>query len=283
VVAGITRKRGQKDDRRDAYGLAEKLCTGTLEKRIFKAPRQFAMLRELARIHLALARDLVRVQARLKSVYRSRGVGTAGRTVYTKAGRGAWQRQLPASSRKMAARLYEQLDFLTDLKEQAEQDLVRESREHPIARVLETAPGLGPIRVARLLPIVVTPHRFRTRQQFWSYCGLGIVMRSSSDWVRTADGGWIRAQVQQTRGLTRHHNHVLKDIFKGAATTVITLAPEDPIYGDYQRLLEAGTKPNLAKLTLARKIAATVLAMWKKEERYTPEKIRLSRDADRKA
>jgi hypothetical protein len=76
---------------------------------------------------------------------------------------------------------------------------------------------------------------------------------------------------------------VLKDIFKGAATTVITLAPEDPIYSDYQRLLAAGTKPNLAKLTLARKIAATVLAMWKKEERYTPEKIRLSRDAHRKA
>jgi hypothetical protein len=45
----------------------------------------------------------------------------------------------------------------------------------------------------------------------------------------------------------------------------------------------AGTKPNLAKLTLARKIAATVLAMWKKEERYTPEKVGPSRDADREA
>jgi len=280
VVAGITRKRGQKNDRFDAQGLAEKLRTGTLEKRIFKAPRQFVMLRELARIHMALARDLVRAQARLKSVYRSRGISTPGRAVYGHAGRGSWQRQLPASSRKTAARLYEQIDFLTDLKKQAEQDLIRESRKQPIACVLETAPGLGPIRVARLLPIVVTPYRFRTRQQFWSYCGLGIVMRSSSDWVRTADGGWVRAQVQQTRGLTRQHNHVLKDIFKGAATTVVTLAPEDPIYVRYQQLLAAGTKPNLAKLTLARKIAATVLAMWKKEERYNPDKIRLSRNAD---
>ena len=75
----------------------------------------------------------------------------------------------------------------------------------------------------------------------------------------------------------------MKDIFKGAATTVVTLALEDPIYRDYQRLLEAGTKPNLAKVTLARKIAATVLAMWKKEERYTPEKVRASRDTDREA
>ena len=167
------------------------------------------------------------------------------------------------------------------MKEQAEQDLIRESRKQPITRLLETAPGIGPIRVARLLPIVVTPHRFRTRQQFWSYCGLGIVMRTSSDWIQTADGGWIRAQVQRTRGLTRQHNHVLKDIFKGAATTVVTLAPEDPIYVDYQRMLKAGTKPNLAKLTLARKIAATVLAMWKKEERYTPETARRTRDLHR--
>ena len=33
------------------------------------------------------------------------------------------------------------------------------------------------------------------------------------------------------------------------------------IYADYERLLESGTKPNLAKVTLARKIAAIVLRM----------------------
>ena len=36
-----------------------------------------------------------------------------------------------------------------------------------IVLVLGTCPGLGPIRVAELLPIVVTPHRFRTSRQFW--------------------------------------------------------------------------------------------------------------------
>ena len=282
VVAGVSKSRGQKDDQRDAYGLAEKLRTGTLEKRIFKSPGQFTMLRELARTHQMIGRDLVRVQVRLKSVYRSRGIQTPGKTVYAKAHREPWQQQLPASARTTAARLYEQIDFLVALKERAEQDLIRESRKHPITRVLETTPGLGPIRVARLLPIVITPHRFRTRQQFWSYCGLGIVMRSSSDWVRTPDGRWIRAQVQQTRGLTRQHNHTLKDVFKGAATTIITQALDDPLYHDYERVTEAGTKPNLAKLTLARKIAATVLALWKKEEPYSP-KHRTALKADRAA
>jgi hypothetical protein len=280
VVAGATRSRGQKSDVLDAYGLAEKLRTGAIERRIFKAPQEFAMLRELARVHWSVGRDVVRAQLRLKSVYLSRGMRTPGHSVYSKRGRVEWLRQLPQSPRRIAARFYEQYDFLVELKEAAEIDLIRELERHAIAPVLQTAPGFGPIRVARLLPIVVTPHRFRTKQQFWSYSGLGIVMRTSSDWVRTPDGEWIRAPIQQTRGLSRQHNHMLKDIFKGAATTVINKLPEEPMHGDYRRLVQAGTKPSLAKVTLARKIAATVLRMWKNGETYQPQKYRRSAPAE---
>ena len=95
--------------------------------------------------------------------------------------------------------------------------------------------------------------RFRTKRQFWSYCGLGIVMRSSSDWIRKPDGGWTRGEVKQTRGLNLNLNRTLKCIFKGAATTVIMQLETEPLHQDYQRLIAAGTKPNLAKVTLARK------------------------------
>jgi hypothetical protein len=49
---------------------------------------------------------------------------------------------------------------------------------------------------------------------------------------------------------------------------------DDPLYQDYQRLLAGGTKPNLAKVTVARKVAAIVLSMWKAEEVYDPAKHR---------
>ena len=270
VVAGITESRGPKSDKRDAYGLAEKLRVGNLEKHVFKAPRQFTRLRELSRIHMTLVGDVVRAQARIKSLYRSRGILVSGVNVYGVRLREGWQKQLCFSAQTRATRLYDHLDFLLEQKKQAEADLLREAKKHPIVRILETAPGFGPIRAARLVPIVVTPHRFRTRRQFWSYCGLGIVTRSSSDWVQTADGGWIKARVPQTRGLSRQYNHVLKSIFKGAATTVITQRNKDPIHARYQRLLDGGTKPTLAKLSLARMIAATVLRMWKDEEEYDP-------------
>ena len=179
VVAGVTESRGQKSDKRDAYGLAEKLRTGSLDKRIFTAPQEFTLLRELSRAHITATRDLVRVQARLKSLYRSRGIQTPGASVYSSRQRDEWEKRLPASARGRARRLYEQLDFFREQKKGAEADLLRESRKHKIVRILETAPGIGPIRAARLVPIVVTPHRFRSRRQFWSYCGLGINRGSS--------------------------------------------------------------------------------------------------------
>lgn len=272
VVAGITESRGPKSDKRDAYGLAEKLRVGNLDKSVFKAPRQFTRLRELSRIHMTLVGDAVRAQLRIKSLYRSRGVLVTGTDVYSPRHRESWQQQLSSSAQMRATRLYDHLDFLLEQKKQAEADLLREAKKHRIVGLLESAPGFGPIRAARLVPIVVTPHRFRTKRQFWSYCGLGIVTRSSSDWMQTNDGAWIKARVPQTRGLSRQHNRVLKHIFKGAATTVIIGRSKDPIHARYQRLLDGGTKPTLAKLSLARMIAATVLRMWKDEEEYDPER-----------
>ncbi len=270
VVAGITESRGPKSDKRDAYGLAEKLRVGNLDKSVFKAPRQFTRLRELSRIHMTLVGDVVRGQSRIKSLYRSRGIPVSGVNVYGVHPRERWQKQLSSSAQTRATRLYAHLDFLLEQKKQAESDLLREAKRHRIVGIVETAPGFGPIRAARLVPIVVTPHRLRTKRQFWSYCGLGIVTRSSSDWVQTADGAWIKARVPQTRGLSRQHNRFLKHIFKGAATTVITQRHKDPIHARYQQLLDGGTKPTLAKLSLARMIAATVLRMLKDEEEYDP-------------
>jgi hypothetical protein len=96
-------------------------------------------------------------------------------------------------------------------------------------------------------------------------------MRSSSDWVLDKkQDRWVRADTLKTRGLNPRHNSTLKGIFKGAATTVITKLTTDPLHEHYERMLKQGTKPNLAKLTIARKIAAMALSMWKAREVYDP-------------
>jgi len=277
VVTGVRKSRGPKSDKADAFALAEQLRIGSLETRVYKGRGQFRRLGYVARAYGFVVRDTVRVKNRLKSVLRSRGVGYgAGRSVYATLDRAHWLGELPESARPLAQLLYEEHDALAGLKAKAKKALLAEARKHREWRLLKTCPGLGPIRTAELLPVVVTPYRFRSRSQFWAYCGLGIVMRSSSDWVRTRTGEWVKAPVQQTRGLNRNFNHTLKRTFKGAATTVIRRADDDPIYLHYERLLDGGTKPNLAKLTIARQIAAVVLALWRTGEGYDPKKLEVT-------
>lgn len=273
VVAGIPQSRGPKSDKTDAFALAERLRIGAIDRRIYKPKSVFAALGELSRAYTILVGDSVRVQNRIKSLYRSRGVALSGREVYSRIGREAWLPKLPARTQPLAAMLYLEYDALHALRRQAQKALLAEAGKHAIARTLQTCPGMGKIRIAQMLPLVVTPYRFANKRAFWAYCGLAIVMRSSSDWVRTQEGNWTRAPVQLTRGLNRNCNRTLKQIFKGAATTVIGRKEDGPLFLHYQRLLDAGTKPNLAKLTLARQIASIILSLWRSQEVYDPAKL----------
>ena len=83
------------------------------------------------------------------------------------------------------------------LRRRAEREMIVEAHTHDIYRIIQTCPGIGEIRAPQPIPVVVTPFRFVNKRVFWSYCGSGIVTRSSSDWVRGRDGQWIKAPVQR--------------------------------------------------------------------------------------
>jgi transposase len=270
VVTVAARRKGPKDDLRDAWALAEEFRKGSLGTVVYKASRGMSGLRDAVRGYTMLTADLVRVKNRLRALYRSRGIPTDSR-IYHPEERGTWERKLPASHRRLAAILGGELEAVEQARGEAESWLGEEAKKHAVVKLLATAPGMGKIRTAQVVAVVVTPERFRTARQFWSYCGLGIVTRSSADWIRQGSR-WIRSQTIQTRGLNRNRNPLLKAVFKGAATTVIQRPTEHPLYRDYQRQLQAGVKPNLAKLTVARRIAAAVLSMWKHQEVYDPKK-----------
>jgi len=106
----------------------------------------------------------------------------------------------------------------------------------------------------------------RTKRQLWNYCGLELETHDSGEY-RAVKGQLQRAKKQATvRGLNEDHNHDLKDIFKGAAMRASTAAGS--LHNFYENLLAKGRKPTMARLTLARKIAAITLIVWKKEVRF---------------
>jgi hypothetical protein len=265
---------GNKDDIRDAYKLAEDMRIGAT-KPIFKDLGQYKRLKSLTKTYSMVKTDTVRVQNRIKAIYRCCGISTSDENVYTSTHRQQWLEKVVPEHLASSEILYAEYDSVRELKQQAKELLLEELERHAISKVLKTCCGMGDIRVSQLMSVVVTPYRFRTKRQLWNYSGLAVVMRSSSDWEKTANG-WKHIEKVKTRGLNRNFNRTLKEVFKGAATTVIAKR-QKPLYDDYVRLLEQGSKPPIAKLTIARKIAATVLVMWKNQEAYDPQRDRNKR------
>lgn len=269
VVVQPERRRGSKSDALDAWELADRLRQRDLKGMVFKAPGRFAGLRQAVHAQRVVTREMVRAKNRLRAVYRARGIQPDAE-IYDARYRPAWLERLPEHDQVLARHFSEHLDAVSATAKRAQAWLLQEARRYPVVRMIATAPGIGPVRASPIVATVVTPHRFRTKRQFWSYCGLAVVTRSSSDWERGENRQWVRRQVALPRGLNRNRNPLLKEVFKGAATSIITLMPEHPLCKNYERLLEGGIKPNLARLTIARQVAAAVLAMWKKQEVYDP-------------
>lgn len=275
VVVCSTRGRSEttkKSDRIDADRLSELLRLGAVTP-VFHAAEDSATLRELVRDYLNLVDDATRSKLRIKALFRGRGIRTTGRSVFRTDQRAHWIEQLgSAGARVRASHLLAELDTITTLRRQAKMVMVAEARRRPAWRILRSIPVLGPVRIACLLAIIVTPHRFRTKRQLWPYCGLAVVSRSSGE--QEFAGGVLRRRrrhLAATRGLNRNHNPVLKNVFKGAAAAA--LIKPNPLKDLYEASVARGTRPELAKVTLARKIAAVTLRLWKKGELWDPKKL----------
>jgi transposase len=259
-------KAGNKSDSIDARKLAELLRAGLLSP-VYHGQNSTAAVKHLGRSYAALTEDTTRAMGRLKALYRSQAIACAGKKPYGARHREEWLAKLSESGlQRRAERLYQQLDLLQELRRDARHDLILECRKHSATKLLRTIPWLGPIRVALLIGRVQTPHRFRSKRQFWAYCGLALETRSSADY------GFVNGQLERKkkpvfiRGLNLNHNHDLKNLFKSAATTAS--GSNGPFRPFYENLLIKGMKPELARLTLARKLAAITLHVWKKGEPF---------------
>ena len=255
-------KSGNKNDRIDARKLAD-LLRGGLLSAVYHGDNGVRTLKELARSYLAVTQDLTRVMNRLKALYRSWAIPCAGERVYAPRHRSEWLAKITeAGVRRRAEFYYQQLDALQALRQQVRHDLLAESKKHQAMNLLRQIPSIGPIRAALLIALIQTPHRFRTKRQLWAYSGLALKTSTSGEY-RVLQGQLKRSRkFLAIRGLNANHNHDLKNIFKGAATRAAAI--DGPFQEFYAALVARGMKPPMARLTLARKIAAITLLVWKK-------------------
>jgi len=255
-------REGNQSDKIDARRLAELLRLNHLTS-VYHGEHGLRTLKELVRSYLTVTKDLVRVMTRVKAIYRSWAIPCSGKQVYARCHRAEWLGKIiEPGVRRRAEFYYLQLDALRVLRQDMRRELLVESKKHKVWKRLCQIPAIGPIRAAVLLGILQTPHRFRTKRQLWNYSGLAIEMHSSADY-RSVDGELQRSRKNVlVRGLNRNCNHDLKNLFKGAAA--VASSKPGPFADFYAALVAKGMKPEMARLTLARKIATIVLIVWKK-------------------
>jgi len=255
-------REGNQSDKIDARRLAELLRLNHLTP-VYHGEHGLRTLKELVRTYLTVTKDLARVMTRVKAIYRSWAIPCSGKQVYARCHRAEWLGKITEPGvRRRAEFYYLQLDALRVLRQVARRELRAESKKHKAWKRLCEIPAIGPIRAAVLLGILQTPHRFRNKRTLWNYGGLAIEMHSSADY-RSVDGELQRSRKNVlVRGLNRNCNHDLKNLFKGAAA--VASSKPGPFEEFYAALVAKGMKPEMARLTLARKIATIVLIVWKK-------------------
>jgi transposase len=267
------KRQGNKGDQVDADEISDLLRLGSLRAVYHGSPHQ-ATLSELARTYRTVVADATRVMQRIKALFRARGIKTPGTRVYQVAARREWLAKLPQSGARFRAEvLYAQLDALRQLRPKVKAAMIAEARRDPAWSTLKSVPFLGPVRVAQILAIARTPWRFRSKRGLWAYSGLAVTTASSAEFVFEHGRPVRRGRRPTTRGLNRNHNPALKEIFKGAALAASVRS--GPLQDLYLATIARGTRPELARVTLARKLAALTLRLWKTGERYDPTKLTL--------
>jgi transposase len=213
--------------------------------------------------YLTITQDLSRVMTRVKAIYRSWAIPCSGKQVYTPRHRAEWLAKISEPGvRRRAVFYYQQLDAQRTVRQQVRRELLAESKRHPAWKRLCQIPSIGPIRAVVLLGILQTPHRFRGKRQLWTYGGVGIETSSSADHQVVKGQLERKKKHAEIRGLNRNYNHDLKNLFKGAA--IVAATKPGPFAEFYAGLLAKGLRPEMARLTLARKIATIVLIVWKR-------------------
>ena len=261
---------GSKSDHIDVDKLSELLYLGGLRS-VYHGDHGTRALKELVHNYESLVKDQTRVKNRLKAIFRGRAISYEGAELYELKERQQWVSKLNERGvRQRTEQLYEQLAALEPLVVAARQKMLRESRQQKASKNLQLISTLGEISVAELIGTVDTPYRFRSKRQFWTYCGLAVVRHTSSDYRFEQGELQRRRKPGPTRGLNQNYNRRLKKIFKTAALTGSHTGPFKPYY---ERLVQRGLSPELAQVTLARKIAAVTLNLWKKGERFDPKKL----------
>ena len=249
-------KEGEKSDPIDWRKLAQ-LCRGGYLRLVHHPETQE---RSVLRQHVQLYHERVsrRVSEGHKIIWRARGLGVivVHKDLSDPDRRQRMLERLPADKtvQQDMLLLLKGFDLLSEQVVELRRRLVELCRNEPMVKRFCQVKGVKHVRAATFLAIVDTPFRFKSKQKLWKYMGIGLEKRHSGK-------GRVRLSVPL------RCNRILKNVILGAAKSAI--ASGNNIFADqYQRWLDAGCSPRIARRNVARSQAAVMWGMWKSQSEF---------------
>lgn len=254
---------GAKHDRIDADKLSELLRLGAIHP-VYVGDALTRELRQLVAHYRRSIGDRTRIIQRLRSTFRECGIRVA--THRGDPSRVPLRRLPRTAIRQVTAAYLRQLAVATEVKEEARATLLRIAASRPEFDLLQSIPFVGPVRAAELIAIVDDPWRFRSVRQFWSYAGLAVVQRMSSD-QKTNEGSPSKTAkprgVRLNRACQPHLRRLLREVAMYGSLR------SGPLQRVYNYHIARGKRPAVARIALARKVASALLCIWRHGEPFS--------------
>jgi transposase len=246
---------GAKTDRIDADRLSDLSRRG--EVATIHVPRgDAARLRRYAFHYARMLRERSRILQRLQALFFEHALRVR---THRSAPERVPLRRLTAPGARYVARAYlQQLHTATLLVAEARASLIALAQQWPEFDLLQTVPYVGEVRASMLVAFIGDPRRFSVRA-FWSYGGLGVVQKLSSE-HRVEHGKAVREE--RARGMRlRPGQPLLKKVLKDIA--LHASIGRGGFRAAFDAHIARGKSPAIARTALARKIAAVILAVWR--------------------
>jgi transposase len=207
-------------------------------------------VRQLALQLCKVSGDVTRYKNRIKAKFRESGVPTSGSGIYDPEKRNSWLKKLGRRQvRFVVGTWYGLLDVATEGKAEVLKRLCAVLRNRKEFKLLKGIPGIGPTNAATVIAVIDTPWRFPEKRKLYKYSGLGI----RRPWTGSPEKAHDRPD--------KAGNRVLKNAAMTAAKSAVK--GKNQFADHYRRMLAGGITRAMALKTIARRILATALAIWK--------------------
>jgi transposase len=248
------RRRRTKTDRRDARALAEACTSG-----VYRLAHRLSARQGEVRLALAVRQSLVRTRTRwingIRGRLRAEGLRLARGTPTTFARR-VGTLGLPAP---LAGQLAPLLALLTPVQAaiaDADEQLTAWAERDPIARTLQSVPGVGPLTALAFVAALDDVTRFPTAREVPAYLGLVPRERSSGEVVRRS-------------GISKAGNATVRWLLVEAAWRVLrSPAPSHAALRAWGERVAQRRGRRIAVVAVARRLARILYALWRDAAAY---------------